>query len=175
MATKQSVFDIQSDFRSFRDFIMDKEGECSDEQYEILKAIKLTGEEKFTQMYFVIQQWEAEAQVAKDAETVAANHRKRRENSIKSLKARMVSLATELGIHKLDNPHCRMTVCPGKESLEILNLDELPADLIDVEVKEILTPKADTILKLLKAKQTVPGAQIHTGDPFLKFFKTKGE
>lgn len=175
MATKQSIFDIQEDFRTFRDSILEKEGVIGDEQYETLKAMKLTAEEKLTQCYFVLCQWEAEASVAKDAIAVATSHKNRRENSIKALKSKMVSLAQEIGMTKLDTPHVRMAVCAGKTTLNIPDVEMLPGDLIESVVTESLKPKTEEIEKLLNAGKEVPGAAWKTGDAYLRFTKAKGE
>jgi hypothetical protein len=87
----------------------------------------------------------------------------------------MVALGCELGITKLDNPHCRFSIQAGRITLSITNIDDLPSDLVDVRMEEVVTPKKDEIEKLLNSGQTVTGAEWKQGDSFIKFLKAKGE
>ena len=201
--TKMSIFDIQGDFRSLRDSIMEAGGECDDHKYEVLKAIKLTAEEKLTQCYFVIQQWAAEAKVAKEAEEVAKSHKKRRESSIENMEKRMIALALELGLEKLDTPHLRFNIQEGKYSLEVQDVGLLPVDFVTAEMKEVVTvdnaalkahleslrKSTETLFRKLNPEfneaeiqemvteemNKFPGAVINKGLPFIKFLKPKGE
>lgn len=176
MATRQSIFEIAGDFRTIRESIMEAGGECSDGIFAALKAVRMTGEEKLTQCYFVMQQWEVEVIAAKEARDLAESHMKRRQKSIESMKARMIDLATELDMKKLDSPHCRFSVCDGKTTLKI-DINALPVELIETVVVTTTTdkPKTAEIEKLLKAGEVVDGAKFETGNPYLRFLKPKGD
>ena len=175
MATRQSVFEIGQDFRTIREAILSAGGECPDEVFNSLKAIRMTAEEKLTQCYFVLKQWEVEILAAKEAADLATNHMRRRQKSIDTMKERMVQLATELEVKKLDTPHCRFSIVDGRTTLNITDLDKLPAELVEVVITETAKPKKDEIEKLMKAGTIVTGAEWKTGDPYIRFTKPKGD
>ena len=173
MTTRLSVFEIKNEIRDIRDKLIDDPTLPDGKAF--FDAIKMSGEEKLTQMYFCLQQLEAEAEVGKEAKQVAQNHIDRREAAGSRIKKLMIELACELNMRKFDSPHCRFSVQDGRTTLNIPDINLLDSDYVKTEMIEKQTPLKAEIEKALNKGETVEGAGWKTGDPFIKFLKAKGD
>ena len=71
------------------------------------------------------------------------------------------------GIARLPEPDFIARIQAGQQHLGQLDLDALPPEFVDVEVTVTRRPLKDRIMAALKAGQTIPGAQLRTGAPFI--------
>lgn len=107
----------------------------------------------------------AEATRKREAEIAArAERAERRKQAFRAAAVTLMGLA---GIAKLPEPDFTARVQAGQTSLGQIDLDALPPEFVDVEVTVTRKPLKDRLLADLKAGQTIPGAQLRQGSPFL--------
>ncbi len=107
----------------------------------------------------------AEATRKRQAEIAArAERAERRKQAFRAAAFAMMDLA---GIARLPEPDFLARIQTGQPQLGELNLDALPADYVEIEVTVTRRPLRDRILADLKAGQTIPGASLLRGLPFL--------
>jgi hypothetical protein len=113
----------------------------------------------------VIAQKLAEATRKRQAEIAArADRTERRKQAFRAAAFALMDLA---GIARLPEPDFVARIQPGQPQLADLDLDALPPGYVDVEVTVTRRPLRDRILADLKAGQTIPGASLLRGLPFL--------
>jgi hypothetical protein len=71
------------------------------------------------------------------------------------------------GIARLPEPDFTARIQAGQQSLGQIDLDALPPEFVDTEVVVTRKPLKDRLTAALKAGQTIPGAQLRTGAPFI--------
>lgn len=71
------------------------------------------------------------------------------------------------GIVKLPEPDFTARIQAGQTSLGPVDLDTLPPEFVDTEVVVTRKPIKDRLTAALKAGQTIAGAQLRTGAPFI--------
>jgi Siphovirus Gp157 len=107
----------------------------------------------------------AEATRKRQAEIAArAARAERRKQAFRAAAFALMDLA---GIARLPEPDFVARIQPGQPQLAELDVDALPPDYVDVEVTVTRRPLRDRILAALKAGQTIPGASLLRGLPFL--------
>jgi Siphovirus Gp157 len=107
----------------------------------------------------------AEATRQRQAEIAARAERAERRKQ--AFRAAAVTLMDLAGLARLPEPDFNARVQAGQPQLGALDLDALPPEFVDVEVTVTRRPLKDRILAALKAGQTVDGAQLRQGSPFL--------
>jgi uncharacterized Ntn-hydrolase superfamily protein len=107
----------------------------------------------------------AEATRQRQAEIAARAERAERRKQ--AFRAAAVTLMDLAGIARLPEPDFNARIQAGQSHLGQLDLDALPPEFVDVEVTVTRRPLKDRILAALKAGQTVDGAQLRQGSPFL--------
>ena len=107
----------------------------------------------------------AEATRQRQAEITARVERAERRKQ--AFRAAAVSLMDLAGIARLPEPDFSARVQAGQSHLGPIDLDALPPEFVDTEVVVTRRPLKDRILAALKAGQTVAGAQLRHGSPFL--------
>ncbi len=107
----------------------------------------------------------AEATRQRQAEIAArAERAERRKLALRTAAVTFMDLA---GIAKLPEPDFTARVQAGQQSLGQIDLDAIPQEFVDTEVVVTRRPLKDRITAALKAGQTVTGAQLRQGSPFL--------
>jgi uncharacterized Ntn-hydrolase superfamily protein len=107
----------------------------------------------------------AEATRQRQAEISARAERAERRKQ--ACRAAALSLMELAGITRLPEPDFVARVQASQPSLSQIDLDALPPEFVDTEVAVTRRPLKDRILAALKAGQTIPGAQLRTGTPFI--------
>ena len=107
----------------------------------------------------------AEATRKREAEIAARAERVERRKQ--AYRAAAVTLMDLAGIAKLPEPDFTARLQAGHQSLGPVDLDALPQEFVDTEVVVTRKPLKDRITAALKAGQTIPGAQLRTGAPFI--------
>jgi hypothetical protein len=112
----------------------------------------------------------AEATRQRQAEIAArAERAERRKQAFRAAALNLMDLA---GIARLPEADFTARIQVGQPSLGHLDLDALPPDFVETEVVVTRRPLKDRILAALKAGQTIPGAQLRTGAPFIVIKRT---
>ncbi len=107
----------------------------------------------------------AEAARKRQAEIGArAERAERRKLAFRATAMGLMDLA---GVTRLPEPDFVARIQAGQQYLGQLDLEALPSDYVDVEVTVTRRPLKDRILAALKAGQTVDGAQLRQGSPFI--------
>ena len=107
----------------------------------------------------------AEATRKRQAEIAArAERTERRKQAFRAAALNLMDLA---GIAKLPEADFTARVQAGQQSLGPVDLDALPPEFVDAEVIVTRKPLKDRLTAALKAGQTIPGAQLRTGAPFI--------
>ena len=107
----------------------------------------------------------AEAIRKRQAEISArAERAERRKLAFRAAAMGLMDLA---GITRLPEPDFTARVQAGHQSLGPVDLDALPPEFVDTEVVVTRRPIKDRLTAALKAGQTIPGAQLRTGSPFI--------
>ena len=96
----------------------------------------------------------------------------RAERRKQAFRAAAMGLMDLAGITRLPEPDFVARIQAGQQYLGQLDLDTLPSEFVDVEVTVTRRPLKDRILAALKVGQTVDGAQLRQGSPFLVIKRT---
>ena len=139
-----------------------------------LEDLEIEAAEKIKNCFHVVNHLEAEMAEADIIIKNAQEYKKARAAAIERIEADIKITMEVMGLKKIDEPDCRITIQPGRERVEILDASKIPVCFLRIipETKEL---DKVNILKALKAGEAVDGAQIGIGDPILKYPKLKGE
>jgi hypothetical protein len=107
----------------------------------------------------------AEAIRKRQAEIGArAERAERRKQAFRAAAQGLMDLAN---ISRLPEPDFTARIQAGQQSLGQIDLDALPPEFVDTEVVVTRKPLKERLTAALKAGQTIPGAQLRTGAPFI--------
>ncbi len=107
------------------------------------------------------------AEAIRKRQAEIAGRAERAERRKLAFRAAAMGLMDLAGIARLPEPDFVARIQPGQTHLGELDLDALPSDYIDVEVTVTRRPLKDRLLSDLKACQTIPGARLLPGMPFI--------
>ena len=139
-----------------------------------LEDLEIEAAEKIKNCFHVVNHLEAEMAEADIIIKNAQEYKKARAAAIERIEADIKITMEVMGLKKIDEPDCRITIQPGRERVEILDASKIPVCFLRI-IPETKEPDKVNILKALKAGEAVDGAQISIGDPILKYPKLKGE
>jgi len=139
-----------------------------------LEDLEIEAAEKIKNCFHVVNHLEAEIAEADIIIKNAQEYKKARTAAIERIEADIKITMEVMGLKKIDEPDCRITIQPGRERVEILDASKIPACFLRI-IPETKEPDKVNILKALKAGEAVDGVQIGIGDPILKYPKLKGE
>ena len=139
-----------------------------------LEDLEIEAAEKIKNCFHVVNHLEAEMAEADIIIKNAQEYKKARAAAIERIEADIKITMEVMGLKKIDEPDCRITIQPGRERVEILDASKIPVCFLRI-IPETKEPDKVNILKALKAGEAVDGAQIGIGDPILKYPKLKGE
>jgi hypothetical protein len=107
----------------------------------------------------------AEAIRKRQAEIGARAERAERRKA--AFRAAAMGLMELAGVARLPAPDFVARVQAGQQSLGQIDIDALPSEFVETEVVVTRKPLKDRLTAALKAGQTIPGAQLRTGTPFI--------
>ena len=139
-----------------------------------LEDLEIEAAEKIKNCFHVVNHLEAEIAEADIIIKNAQEYKKARAAAIERIEADIKITMEVMGLKKIDEPDCRITIQPGRERVEILDASKIPVCFLRI-IPETKEPDKVNILKALKAGEAVDGVQISIGDPILKYPKLKGE
>jgi len=102
---------------------------------------------------------ETMAKAIKERETALTERRKRYEAQSASIKSLMLQLMELAGVDKIILPEASLSVTNGRESVNIVNVDDLPQGYVKLE--KVADKKA--IMDSFRAGSDVPGAELVMG------------
>jgi hypothetical protein len=139
-----------------------------------LEDLEVEATEKIRNCFHVVNHLEAEIAEADLIIKNAQEYKKVRQAAIERIEADVKITMEVMGLKKIDEPDCRITIQPGREKVEILDAGKIPVCYLRI-IPETKEPDKVNILKALKAGEKIDGVQIGIGDPILKYPKIKGE
>lgn len=139
-----------------------------------LEDLEVEATEKIRNCFHVVNHLEAEIAEADLIIKNAQEYKKARQAAIERIEADVKITMEVMGLKKIDEPDCRITIQPGREKVEILDAGKIPVCYLRI-IPETKEPDKVNILKALKAGEKIDGVQIGIGDPILKYPKIKGE
>jgi hypothetical protein len=107
------------------------------------------------------------AEAIRKRQAEIAGRAERAERRKQAFRVAAMGLMDLAGITRLPEPDFTARIQAGQQSLGQIDIDALPSDYVDVEVTVTRRPLKDRITAALKAGQTIPGAQLRTGAPFI--------
>jgi Siphovirus Gp157 len=107
------------------------------------------------------------AEATRKRQAEIAGRAERAERRKLAFRAAAFALMDLAGIVRLPEPDFLARIQAGQPHLGELDLDALPPDYVEVEVEVSRRPLKERILADLKAGQTIPGAKLLRGLPFI--------
>lgn len=163
-----TLFQIAHELEAVLGKILHQDGELQEGDYEALKEWQAAIEVKAENYCHVMLRLETEAAYF-DAIEKRAYERKMRlkaaHDRIKTTLRDAMQFAGVKSVKKTDGLFS-VSLVDGRESVRIEDPAKLPYSC--VEIVETLKPDKDKIKKLLDAGETVPGAVIERGQPYLQ-------
>lgn len=86
------------------------------------------------------------------------------ETELAELKDRLTEAAVNSGRKRIDCKQCLIEVMPGRSAVKVTSIDKLPEEFVTRTAKKAELLKA---LKALAKSESIPGAKMITGDPFI--------
>lgn len=171
LAKANSAFEIAGEVQSIVDRIIENGGECDDETLAMLNAWKGAIEIKGNNIAMVVARMEADAEYFKAIEEAAKARRKAREKAKDKLKQYLARcmMATDTKQIKRDDSLFTISLCDGKASVSVENVDKLPIDM--VEVIEVVKPKTNEIKEALESGKKINGASLEYGEAYIMIRK----
>lgn len=107
----------------------------------------------------------------------AEDFKKKRLAAIERIEADVKITMEVMGIKKIDEPDCRITIQAGRQFVEIVDESKIPVCYMRTIPERQEPDKAMllNILKQLKEGEHIEGVKLGTGNPILKYPKIKGE
>ncbi len=112
------------------------------------------------------------AEATRKRQAEIAGRAERAERRKLAFRAAAMGLMDLAGLTRLPEADFVARIQAGQPYLGQLDLDALPSDYVDVEVTVTRRPLKDRITAALKAGQTIPGAQLRQGSPFIVIKRT---
>lgn len=166
----RKLYEIRDDIQKAIDFMI-----YGDEAPATpLEDLEIEATEKIKACFHIVHHLEAEMAEADAIIKNAQEYKKARAAAVERIEADIKITMEVMGLKKIDEPDCRVTIQPGRERVEILDASKIPVCFLRI-IPETKEPDKVNILKALKAGEAVDGAQIGIGDPILKYPKLKGE
>jgi hypothetical protein len=104
------------------------------------------------------------AEATRKRQAEIASRAERRKLAFRAAAMGLMELA---GLTRLPEPDFTARVQAGQPHLGQIDLDALPPDVVEVDVTVTRRPLKDRLLAALKAGQSIPGAQLRPGTPFI--------
>lgn len=166
----RKLYEIRDDIQKAIDFMIYGE----EAPATPLEDLEVEAIEKIRNCFHVVNHLEAEIAEADLIIKNAQEYKKARQTAIERIEADVKITMEVMGLKKIDEPDCRITIQPGREKVEILDAGKIPVCYMRI-IPETKEPDKVNILKALKAGEKIDGVQIGIGDPILKYPKIKGE
>lgn len=139
-----------------------------------LENLEIEATEKVRNCFWAINKLNAESAEADVVIKNAQAYKMAREKAIDRIEADIKITMEVMGIEKINEPDCRVTLGASGPRAEITDMALIPMEFVRV-IPESREPNKAEILKALKANVVVPGAEIRFGEPRLTYPKIKGE
>jgi len=166
------MFEIRADLAAAIDYMV--YGDEVEKPPIDLEDIEIEAEEKIKACFHAINRLSAEAAEADVIINQAQAYKKKRLNAIERIENDMRFTMEMMGLEKIDEPDCRVTLIAPKDVCQITDESKIPVDYVRI-VPESKTPDKVKILAALKAGTEIPGATLGLGKYGLKYTKIKGE
>lgn len=139
-----------------------------------LEDLEIEASEKIRNCFFVINRLKAEQAEADIIIKNAEAYKKARTAAIERIEADVKVTMEVVGLDKIDDPDCRVTLGKASQFVEVLDARLIPDTYCRI-VPETKAPDKKAIMDALKAGCPIPGVKIGTGERSLTYPKIKGE
>lgn len=155
-----TAIQIATELKDIVQSIIDNEGECDDDTLTALKGLNLALEDKAENIGLVKTRIDSEIEYFKAVKDAADVQIKSRESALGKLREYLAMCMRVAGVKSLKKPDglFSISLCTGRVSTFIDDVDKLPYDL--VEVIEKIKPKTSLIKQKLESGEEVAGAHL---------------
>lgn len=162
-----SAIEIASELRTITEAIIEAGGECDDATMAALNGWNAQLEVKAENIALVKERIESEIGYFKRIEEQARARRKARENTIERLRKYLAVAmrAADVKSIKRNDGLFSISLVDGRDTVEIDDQNKIPMDLCDIV--EVIRPLKERIAERIAAGETVPGAHIERGEPYV--------
>ena len=162
-----TAIEIAVELRTITEAIIEAGGECDDATMAALNGWNAQLEVKAENIALIKERIESEIGYFKRIEEQARARRKARENTIERLRkylAGAMQMADVKSIKRNDGLFS-ISLVDGRDTVEIDDQNKIPMDLCDIV--EVIRPLKERIAERIAAGETVPGAHIERGEPYV--------
>jgi hypothetical protein len=162
-----TCFEIANELAAVTEKIVSQGGEVQEGDFEALQHWQAALEVKAESIGHVLERLASEAAYYKAVEAAAAERRKAREAARERLRDYLLRSMVQAGVKsvKHNTGLFSVTVVDGRPSVRIEDETKLPFDLTTITMT--IAPRKKEILELLQKNETVPGASLEYGAPYL--------
>lgn len=162
-----TLFEIAAELKAVIDTIVENGGEVTEESMSSLQEWREKLEEKAEKVAVAKVILDSECAKFKAIEEAARSRRKSRESAIAGIKDYLcrAMVSTQTTRIKKNDGLFTISLSEGRSSVSIDDINLLPFEL--TEIVESVRPKLDEIKRRLEAGETVPGASLRTGEPYI--------
>lgn len=166
----RKLYEIRSDISAAIDHIIYGE----EAPATPLEDLEIEAGEKIKNCFWAVNKLQAETAEADVIIKNAQAYKAARLAAIDRIEADIKITMEVMGIDKINEPDCRVTLGAASQKVEITDGRLIPVEFLRI-IPEVKEPNKVEILKALKAGTIIPGAEIGYGEPRLTYPKIKGE
>ena len=162
-----TAIQIASELKDVVQSIIDNGGECDDNTLATLQGLNLALEDKAENIGLVKTRIDSEIEYFKAVKDAADVQIKSRESALDKLREYLATCMRVAGVKSLKKSDGLFSVslCTGRVSTFIDDVDKLPYDL--VEIVEKIKPKTNLIKQKLEAGEEVAGAHLERTEDYI--------
>ena len=159
------LYEISDDYKGLQKLL--EEGDIEPEALaDTMDAINIEFNLKAQQTAFIIGNISVPID-AINTRILKLQHRKKSiENKVLSMKSYLRNHMMRLDLKKITGDYCDITLCQGRESVVVKDVDDLPDDY--VRVKTTIEADKKAIKTALESGITILGAELKRGDSSIK-------
>lgn len=158
------AFDISTDIQKVTNDIIEAYGEVTETQLQTLDSLRMEMADKAMDICKVKARLESDLAYWKENKAIADAHCKNIEKTQKFLSDYLAQNMKRSGIEKIKNSQYLYSVslCKGKASVVVDNVDALPIEYIEVVKK----PLTKAIKEALEKGEEIEGAHLELGEDY---------
>jgi len=139
-----------------------------------LEELEIEATEKIRNCFFAVNKLRGEVAEADIIIEQAQSWAKKRKEAISRIEADMKITMEVMGLKKIDDPDCRVTLGAPSAKVDVFDESKIP-ETYTRTVPAKIEPDKKAILDALKNGAEIPGCAMIYGEPRLTYPKIKGE
>lgn len=165
------AFDISADIQKVTNDIIETYGEVTETQLQTLDSLRMEMADKAMDICKVKARLDSDLAYWKENKAIADAHCKNIEKTQKFLSDYLAQNMKKSGIEKIKNSQYlySITLCKGRASVVVDNIDALPIEYIEVVRK----PVTKALKEALEKGEQIDGAHLEFGDDYCMIRSSK--